>query len=65
MRNETSIWCADSTKEKPLKFLDEALIEKIDHALCRAGDFGQVRLVIVKGRLRFIEVTQSESVKDT
>ena len=32
-------------------------IQMIDEALCSLGEFGEVRLVIEKGRLRFI-VTQ-------
>ncbi|GMU26266.1 MAG: hypothetical protein AMXMBFR16_11710 [Candidatus Uhrbacteria bacterium] len=45
-----------------LTCLDADLVARIDQALKRVGDFGQVRLIVVKGRLRFIEVLQSESV---
>ncbi len=39
------------------KFLTNAQVEMIDEALHALGDFGEVRLVVEKGRLRFI-VTQ-------
>ena len=35
---------------------------QIEEALTRVGDFGEVRLVVVKGRLRFIQIVRSESV---
>lgn len=39
------------------RFLQARQIEMIDEALCSVGEFGEVRLVIEKGRLRFL-VTQ-------
>ena len=39
------------------RFLQEHQIAMIDEALCSLGDFGEVRLVVEKGRLRFL-VTQ-------
>ena len=42
---------------KPLKFLNSSHIEMIDESLAALGDFGEVRLVVEKGRLRFV-VTQ-------
>jgi hypothetical protein len=44
--------------------LSPALVRKIDCALRRAGQFGEVRLVIQKGKVRFIQVVQSEDVRD-
>lgn len=38
-------------------FLLPSHIQMIDEALCSLGDFGEVRLMVEKGRLRFI-VTQ-------
>ena len=44
--------------ERPiLKFLDPSQIPMIDEALAVVGDFGEVRLIVEKGRLRFV-VTQ-------
>lgn len=40
-----------------LKFLTYRQISMIDEALASLGDFGEVRLVVQKGRLRFL-VTQ-------
>lgn len=50
------------TLAAPLSCLDADLVARLDRALKRVGDVGQVRLVVVKGRLRFIEVLQSESI---
>jgi len=41
----------------PLKFLDPSQVPMIDEALSVVGEFGEVRLIVEKGRLRFI-VTQ-------
>jgi hypothetical protein len=39
------------------KFLQPHQVEMIDEALRSLGDFGEVRLIVEKGRLRFV-VTQ-------
>jgi hypothetical protein len=49
---------------EPPSLLNEHLISQIDRALRRVGDFGEVRLIVTKGRLRFIETTQSETAQD-
>jgi hypothetical protein len=36
------------------QFLLPRHIQMIDEALCSLGDFGEVRLVVEKGRLRFL-----------
>ena len=40
-----------------LSFLNQRQVKMIDEALSALGDFGELRLVVEKGRLRFI-VTQ-------
>lgn len=40
-----------------LKFLDWHQIPMVDEALCSLGDYGEIRLIVEKGRLRFL-VTQ-------
>ena len=40
-----------------VKFLRQAQIYMIDDALTEVGEFGEVRLIVTKGRLRFV-VTQ-------
>ena len=40
-----------------LSFLDQRQVTMIDEALSALGEFGELRLVVEKGRLRFI-VTQ-------
>ena len=45
-------------------FLTQPIIAQIDRALRRVGEFGEVRLVVAKGKLRFIETTLSEPASD-
>ena len=52
------------TLKAPLMFLKAHQISQIDRALGKVGAFGEVRLVVVKGRLRFIQVMQSQDVRD-
>ena len=40
-----------------LSFLDQRQVTMIDEALAALGEFGELRLVVEKGRLRFI-ITQ-------
>jgi len=40
-----------------LSFLNQSQVKMIDEALSALGDYGELRLVVEKGRLRFI-VTQ-------
>jgi hypothetical protein len=40
-----------------LSFLDQRQVRMIDEALAALGEYGELRLVVEKGRLRFI-VTQ-------
>jgi hypothetical protein len=48
--------------EEGLRFLAPALVRRIDEALRRVGEFGEVRLIVVKGELRFIEIVTSENI---
>ena len=43
---------------RPLAFLSPSQIQMIDEALSAMGEYGEVRLVVEKGRLRFV-VTQA------
>lgn len=48
----------DETRNKPgLTFLDQSQVTMIDEALTALGDYGELRLIVEKGRLRFL-VTQ-------
>lgn len=47
-----------------LAFLTPFLVAQIDRALSKVGEFGEVRLVVMKGKLRFIQIMQSESVSE-
>jgi len=49
---------------EPLRCLTPELVARIDEAICRVGQFGEVRLVLVRGELRFIQVTVSENVNE-
>ncbi len=45
--------------QKPLKFLGRSQIEMIDEAFAALGQFGEVQLVVEKGRLRFVVTKKS------
>ena len=45
------------SEKRLLSFLDQRQVTMIDEALSALGEFGELRLVVEKGRLRFI-ITQ-------
>jgi hypothetical protein len=45
-------------------FLTPPIAAQVEQALCRVGAFGEVRLLVVKGRLRFIEIMRSETIQE-
>jgi hypothetical protein len=47
-----------SEKKKTHRFLHPHQVDMIDEALCALGSYGEVRLIVEKGRLRFV-VTQT------
>lgn len=53
-------------EEKPetteLKYLKPGVINAIECALQKVGPFGEVHLIIERGRLRFIRTITSESI---
>jgi len=46
---------------KPLEVLTARHVQLIDQALASLGPFSEVRLIKVRGKLRFIEKLESES----
>lgn len=48
--------------DKPLQVLTPWQIQKIDDALAGLGSFAEVRLIKNKGKLRFIQKVESESL---
>jgi hypothetical protein len=48
--------------DRPLKVLTTWQIQKIDDALAGLGPFGEIRLIKNKGKLRFIQKVESESI---
>lgn len=48
-----------SNNSKPLKFLGRSQVEMIDEALDAVGPFGEVQLIVEKGRLRFVVTKNS------
>jgi len=42
--------------------LTPELMQRLEQAVCSVGAFGEARIIILKGRVRFIEVLRSESV---
>ena len=47
----------ESRENRTLNFLDQSQVIMIDEALSALGDYGELRLIVEKGRLRFL-VTQ-------
>ena len=48
-----------SRQSKPLKFLGPSQIKMIDEALEAVGPYGEVQLIVEKGRLRFVVTKNS------
>jgi hypothetical protein len=46
-----------------LPFMTPHLVQRLEMALGSVGAFGEVRLVVLKGRVRFIEIVRSESLE--
>jgi hypothetical protein len=44
------------------QFITPQLAHRLEAALSSVGAYGEVRLVVFKGRVRFIEIMRSESV---
>lgn len=42
-----------------LKFLSESQVRMVDEALSAVGDYGEVRLVVQKGRVRYVVIEKS------
>jgi len=55
-RNESK---ANTSTSKPLKFLGRSQIKMIDEALEAVGSYGEVQLIVEKGRLRFVVTKNS------
>ena len=55
-RNESK---GKSQQSKQLKFLGQSQIKMIDEALEAVGPFGEVQLIVEKGRLRFVVTKNS------
>ena len=47
------------SENRLLSFLDQRQVKMIDEALSALGDYGELRLVVEKGRLRFIVTLKS------
>ena len=50
---------ANASESKPLKFLGRSQIKMIDEALDAVGPYGEVQLIVEKGRLRFVVTKNS------
>ena len=47
---------------EPSEFMTPNLVQRLEMALSSVGAYGEVRLVVLKGRVRFIEIMRSESI---
>jgi hypothetical protein len=54
--------CPITGASDPLPFMTPQLVHRLETALSSVGAYGEVRLVVLKGRVRFIEVMRSESI---
>jgi len=52
----------NNSREPNVQHLDTHQIEMIDEALSLIGDYGEVRLIVEKGRLRFLVTQKSFDV---
>lgn len=52
----------DDSNRQALRILRPRDVVAIDHALDEVGSFGEVHLVIEKGRLRYIRTVKSEAL---
>ncbi len=59
MPSQSAPKSGNNRKRGALSFLREAQIRMIDDALTDVGEFGEVRLIVTKGRLRFVVTQQS------
>ena len=57
MSNASIDQLSELTSNPILSFLNQRQVKMIDEALSALGDYGELRLVVEKGRLRFV-VTQ-------
>ena len=62
MENSNPVIQKAAVNSRPTKMLQTFQIELIENALQQIGDYGEVRLVVEKGRLRYIEVAKSMDV---
>ena len=54
--------CVLTGADECRQYLTPQLASRLETALGSVGSYGEVRLVIFKGRVRFIEIMRSESV---
>lgn len=52
------------TLDRPLSVLKTEHITQIDCALAELGPFGEVRLIKQRGKLRFLQKVESQSIKE-
>ena len=52
------------TLDRPLSVLKFEHIRQIDDALAELGPFGEVRIIKERGKLRFIQKVESESITE-
>lgn len=58
----TPISATDGVKTVELRRLSLAQLKRVDHMLEQLGDFGEVRLIVEKGAIKFVEVVVSRRV---
>jgi hypothetical protein len=59
MSNANINQVGEANLNRLLSFLDKRQVVMIDEALAALGEYGEVRLIVEKGRLRFISTQKS------
>ena len=54
------IVASDGTQNVMLRCLSLSQLRRIDHLLEQIGDYGEVRLIVEKGTVKFVEIVVSK-----
>ena len=61
-RNTAQVVATDGSHSVDLRCLSLSQLRRIDHLLQQLGDYGEVRLIVEKGAVKFVEVVVSRKL---
>lgn len=61
-RNHLSLTATDQQTTISLRHLTLAELRQLDHYLNEVGPFGELRMIVEKGRVKYMEVVRSHRV---